>query len=99
MKKLLYLLPLLLIILACGTQSQPTQNVSDIVNATLTAIAQDNLQVVTPQVILATITPPTVPSASLTNTPVPSPSAIAAFHCNQPDQRDRRHARRCLGRH
>lgn len=54
MKKLLYLLPLLLIISACGTQPQSTQNVTDIVSATLTAIAQNNPQVVSPQ---ATFTP------------------------------------------
>lgn len=49
MKKILYLLPLFLSILACGTQSLPTQDVSSMVNATLTAIAQNNPQVVAPQ--------------------------------------------------
>lgn len=45
MKRLLFLLPWLLGILACGTQRLlPTQDVSNIVNATLTAIAQNNLQ-------------------------------------------------------
>ena len=57
MKKLLYLLPLLLGILACGTQPKSAQNVTDIVNATLTAIAQNNPQLVSPQ---ATSTPPTL---------------------------------------
>ena len=54
MKKILFLLPILLVILACGAQSLPTQDVSSIVNATLTAIAQNNPQVVAPQ---ATFTP------------------------------------------
>src|SRR5512138_772304 len=54
MKKTIYLLPLLLFITACGSQSVSTQNVSDIVSATLTAIAQNNPQVVSPQ---ATFTP------------------------------------------
>jgi hypothetical protein len=49
MRKILYLLPLFLSILACGTQPLPTQDVSNIVNATLTAIAQNNLQVIAPQ--------------------------------------------------
>jgi hypothetical protein len=49
MKKLLYLIPLLLGILACGAQHQSTQNVTNIVNATLTAIAQNDPQVVAPQ--------------------------------------------------
>ena len=46
MKKILYLLPLFLSILACETQPLPTQDVSNIVNATLTAIAKNNLQVI-----------------------------------------------------
>ena len=49
MKKIFCLLPLFLSILACGTQPLPAQDVSNIVNATLTAVAQNNLQVVTPQ--------------------------------------------------
>lgn len=49
MKKILYLLPILLGIIACGAQPQPTPNIADIVSATLTAIAQTNLQVVAPQ--------------------------------------------------
>ena len=59
MKKILYLLPLLFMILACGAQPAPTQDVSNIVNATLTAIAQNNPQVVAPQ---PTFTP-TLPTA------------------------------------
>ena len=51
MKKILCLFPLFLSILACGTQSLPSQDVSNIVNATLTAVAQNNLQVVIPQPI------------------------------------------------
>jgi len=54
MKKILYLLPLLFMILACGAQPAPTQDVSSIVNATLTAIAQANPQVIAPQ---STFTP------------------------------------------
>jgi hypothetical protein len=54
MKKLIYLFPLLLGALACGMQPQPTQNVADIVNATLTAIAQNNMPSIPTQ---ATLTP------------------------------------------
>jgi hypothetical protein len=74
MKKILYLLPLLFIILACGAQPAPTQDVGNIVSATLTAIAQNNPQIVTLQ---PTLTTPAIPS-TLTNTPVPSslPPAI-----------------------
>jgi hypothetical protein len=77
MKRILYLLPLLLGIFAWGTQSSPTQDVSRIVNATLTAIAQNNPQVVTPQ---ATFTPipiqaqPTVTHVAPTILPSLSPS-------------------------
>jgi hypothetical protein len=49
MRKILYLLPLFLSILACGTQPLPPQDVSNIVNATLTAVAQNNPQVTAPQ--------------------------------------------------
>lgn len=73
MAKLIYLLPLLLGIVACGAQPQPIQNVSDIVNPTLTAIAENNPQVVTPQTRLTTTTiPPIIPSITLTNTPAPT---------------------------
>ncbi len=44
MKKILYLLPLLFMLLACGAQAAPTQDVSNMVNATLTAIAQNSPQ-------------------------------------------------------
>jgi hypothetical protein len=54
MKRILYLLPLMLCILAYRAQPSPTQDVSGIVNATLTVIAQNNVQVVAPQ---ATFTP------------------------------------------
>ena len=64
MKKILYLLPLFLGILACGVQPLPTQDVGNIVNATLTAIAQNNLQGVAPQ---------------LTFTPVPIQKEQAAI--------------------
>jgi hypothetical protein len=49
MRKILFLLPILLSIHACGTQPLPTQDVNKIVNATLTAIAQNNSQVVVSQ--------------------------------------------------
>ncbi len=55
MKKLLYLFPFLLGISACAPQPTPTQDVSNIVNATLTAIAQDNPQVIAPQNTLTPI--------------------------------------------
>ena len=77
MKRILYLLPLLLGIFACGAQPSPTQDVSGIVNATLTAIAQNNVQVVAPQ---ATFTPipiqmqPTATQVAPTVLPSLSPS-------------------------
>ncbi len=49
MKKVLSLLPLLLSILACSAQPLPTQDISNIVNATLTAIHQNDLQDTAPQ--------------------------------------------------
>lgn len=71
MKKSLYLLPLLLGISACGTQLQSTQNTADIINATLTAIAQNNPQVIALQ---ATITPISVQASptAIQFEPVPS---------------------------
>jgi len=71
MKKILFLLPILLVILACGAQPAPTQDVSSIVNATLTAIAQANPQVIAPQ---STFTPipiqvqPIIPATVVTQT-------------------------------
>lgn len=62
MKRILYLLPLLLGIFACGAQPIPTQDVSNIVSATLTAIAQNNLQVVAPQ---PTFTPISIQAQSI----------------------------------
>jgi hypothetical protein len=49
MKKVLSLLPLFLGILACGTQPLPTQDISNIVNATLTAIHNNDSQNTAPQ--------------------------------------------------
>ena len=54
MKRILYLLPLLIMIVACGAQPALTPDVSSMVNATLTAIAQANPQVIAPQ---STFTP------------------------------------------
>ncbi len=69
MKKILYLLPLLMIMFACSLQPSPTQDVSSIVNATLTAVAQNNPQVVVPQPTFtpgsAQVAPPIQPTASL----------------------------------
>ena len=59
MKKALYLLPLLFIIFACRAQPAPTQDVSGMVIATLTAIAQNN-----PQPLATQVTPPTQPTAT-----------------------------------
>ena len=67
MKKIIYLFPLLLGIFACGAQPQSTQNVSDIVNATLTAIAQNNLQVIVPQ---PTFTPISIQAQPIIPAPV-----------------------------
>jgi hypothetical protein len=67
MKKIICLLPLFLSMLACGTQSLPTQDVSNMVNATLTAIAQNNLQVITPQ---PTFTPISIQVQPIISAPV-----------------------------
>ncbi len=75
MKKSLYLLPLLLGIFACAAQSSPTQDVSNIVNATLTAIAQNNPQVVAPQITLTSISVQAQPTAAQ---PEPIPSDFPA---------------------
>lgn len=64
MKKILYLLPLLFLgIVACGAQPQSTLDVTIIVNATLTAIAQNDLQVVTPQTIVTPTSVQALPTA------------------------------------
>lgn len=67
MKKFLYLLPLFLGIFACG--AQPAPNIADMVNATLTSIAQYNPPRIAP--------PPTTPFAaevqSATTQPRPLP--------------------------
>ena len=49
MRKIIYLLPLLLSIYACGHQPLPTKDVRTMVDATLTAIAQNNPQVIASQ--------------------------------------------------
>ena len=64
MKKLLYLTPILLSILACGAQHQSSQNVANIVNATLTAIAQDNSQVVASQTTFTPTSVQTLPTST-----------------------------------
>ena len=66
MKKILYLLPLLFMILACGAQPAPTQDVSSMINATL-AIAQSNPQVVAPQ---PTFTPIAIQAQPIIPAPV-----------------------------
>jgi hypothetical protein len=72
MAKLIYLLPLLLGVVACGAQPEPIQNVSDIVDPTLTAITENHPQVLTPQTSLTMTTiPPIIPSITLTITPPP----------------------------
>ena len=64
MKKIIYLIPLFFSIIACAAQPQPTQNATDMVNATLTAIAQNNPQVVTPQITVTPIATQAQPTAS-----------------------------------
>lgn len=75
MKKILYLLPLLIMLLACGAQPLPTQDVSNIVNATLTAIAQSNPQVVAPQ-----------PTATQTALPIQSTAVQQVVQLTLPSQ-------------
>jgi hypothetical protein len=74
MKKILYLLPLLFMLLACGAQPVPTQDVSNTVNATLTAIAQNNLQVVALQPTVTSISIQIQPIATQVVPPAQSPS-------------------------
>ncbi len=73
MKKLLYLLPFLLGVIACGALPPATQDVADIVNATLTAIAQNNPQVIAPQTTFTPIAVQAQPTA-IQSEPVPSDS-------------------------
>ncbi|MFN8413732.1 MAG: hypothetical protein U0Z26_15220 [Anaerolineales bacterium] len=72
-KMLLFLIPLVLAILACGfpqsQQPQPTQDVSAIVNATLTAVAQSEQAVAQPS---PTVAPTLAETASATPTLVPA---------------------------
>ena len=72
MKRILYLLPLFLGIFACGAESQQAQNMADVVSATLTAIAQNNPQVIA----LPTTSPPSVQAqpTAIQSEPVPSNS-------------------------
>jgi hypothetical protein len=66
MKKILFLLPLLLIMLACLAQPLAARNAPDPASATLTAIARSSPQAPGPQIILATaILSPTAPVPSL----------------------------------
>lgn len=69
MKNLLYLLPLLFGMLACGAQPQSTQDVTTIVNATLTAVALNNPQVVAQQPIFTPISVQAQPTAIRNVTP------------------------------
>jgi len=73
MKKTLYLLPLFLGIFACGAQPQSTQNVTDIVNATLTAIAQNNPPVIASPTTFTPLSVQAQPTA-IQSEPVPSNS-------------------------
>lgn len=91
MKKTICLLPLLLGIIACGSQSMSTQKVSDIDSATLTAIAQNNSQTSTLQstsipTSTAVIASPTMltaaslPPSSLTDRQPAIPEAWKTFN-------------------
>jgi hypothetical protein len=79
MKNILLLLsPLLLAVLACGAQSQPAQDLSVIVNATLTALAQSNTQAPESQATFTSI--PIQAQPSFTSIPIqaqPSPTVAA----------------------
>jgi hypothetical protein len=75
MKKILYLLPLLMILLACSAHPSPTQDVSSMVSATLTAIAQNDPQVVAPQ---STLTPTSTQAQPIGNQAVPTVLAGAS---------------------
>ena len=72
MKNLLYLLPLIIGILACDAQPRSTLDVTNIVNATLTAIAQNNPQFVAPQT---------------TFTPIPVQAQSTAIQQATPEER------------
>jgi hypothetical protein len=71
MKKILLVLPIIFVVLACGpvaAQTQPPQDISAIVNATLTAVSEQNPTVVTQ---------PTQPAAADSNNSSASPQLIA----------------------
>jgi hypothetical protein len=91
MKKTIYLLPLLLGIIACGSQSMPTQKVFDIDSATLTVVAQNNSQTSTLQsasILTSTtaissptmLTAASLPPSSLTDRQPTIPEAWKAFN-------------------
>ncbi|MCE9647347.1 MAG: hypothetical protein K8S20_15225 [Chloroflexi bacterium] len=69
MKKLPYLFSLMLGILACGIQSRPPMDLAGIVNATLTAVAQNNLQASAPSATLIPASIESLPSATSPVTP------------------------------
>lgn len=75
MKRIITLLPFLFVIFACQARPQPAQNISDMVNPTLIAMAQNNSQVVTPQPSITATIPQTVPIATIINTPIPISSS------------------------
>ncbi len=76
-KKILFLLPLLLGILACGAQPLPAQDVGQIVAATLTAAAQSNPTAPAPQ---AGITPAPLPGQ-------PTAAPVSSLHYYWPTTR------------
>jgi hypothetical protein len=79
MKRILCLLPLLLGIVACGAKPSPTQDVSRIVNATLTAIAQSNSQVIAPQATFTPISIQAQPTATQVVLPIPPLGTVTGY--------------------
>ncbi len=75
MKKILPLLPLLLVLAACAGQFQPTPDLTERVNATLTAMAPTPAPTQTPLTALPTVTPAGATPADTATAVSPQPPA------------------------
>jgi hypothetical protein len=80
MRKYVLLLSMLVLLTACGAQPQPTQDVSAIVNATLTAIVQSN-----PQGTVATEVPQSTPQPGDSTTSPVQPSGQLVVRPTDPN--------------
>ncbi|GAP12770.1 hypothetical protein LARV_00506 [Longilinea arvoryzae] len=73
MKKILFLLPFLLVLAACAAQFQPTPDLTERVNATLTAMAPTPAPTETP----LTAAPTATPADTATAAPPQTPAALS----------------------